>query len=183
MTINAFFLLFFLVALSAICLFLLIDLLLNIITVLIFRGAFFTKTSDKRLRALVSVLRLGPTSKVIDLGSGKGEVVLAVAKTGAKVTGIEVNPWFVFISRFRLRRHGYAKHAKILHANFWPHDLAQYNVVIVYGIGYMMKHLKLKLERELKPGTKVASVYFPIPGWKTTTIENDVRLYIVPNKR
>ena len=131
---------------------------------------------------MCNLLHITPTDKVIDLGSGKGQVVMAIAKCGARATGIEVNPWLVFRSRLALRRQGLHKQVKIIHGNFWTHDLSKYSIVIVYGIGYMMKHLKLKLERELKPGTKVASVYFPIPGWKTVAMEDDVRLYLVPDK-
>lgn len=165
------------------CLFLLFDLILNIVTVVVFRGAFFAGTSDRRLTALLKLLKLSPSDLVVDLGSGRGQVVMAVVKTGARAVGIEVNPWLVFVSRLKIRRQGLSKHAKIINANLWTHDLSPYSVVVVYGIGYMMKHLKLKLERELKPGTKVASVYFPIPGWKTVTTEDEVRLYIVPEKR
>ena len=96
--------------------------------------------------------------------------------------GLRLIPWLVFVSRLKIRRSGLSKHAKIINANLWTHDLSPYSVVVVYGIGYMMKHLKLKLERELKPGTKVASVYFPIPGWKSVATEDEVRLYIVPEK-
>jgi len=171
-----------LVILTLTCFVLLFDLLLNILTVVFFKGAFYTRSSNKRLQALQHLLHLSPNDKVVDLGSGKGQVVAMIARNGAKATGIEVNPWLVFISNWHLRRHGLNKQVKIIHSNFWTHDLSKYTVVIVYGIGYMMKHLKLKLERELKPGTKVASVYFPIPGWKTVATEDDVRLYVVPDK-
>ena len=169
-----------LILVSVACFALLADVLLSAITVLFFRGAFFTKTSNKRLSALMKLLKLSPQDTLVDLGSGKGDVVIATAKAGARAVGLEVNPWLVFYSSLRLSRLGLTRQVSILHANFWSHDLSQYDVVVVYGIGYMMKHLKLKLERELKPGTKVASVYFPIPGWKTVDMKDEVRLYIVP---
>ncbi len=171
-----------LIVIILVCLFLLLDLLLNIITVVFFRGPFFTRSSNQRLKALKDLLHLNPSDKVIDLGSGRGQVVIALAKCGARATGIEVNPWLVILSKLELRRQGLRGQVKIIHGNLWTHDLSTYSVVVVYGIGYMMKHLKLKLERELKPGTKVASVYFPIPGWKTVATQDDVRLYVVPEK-
>jgi hypothetical protein len=46
-----------------------------------------------------SCAHLPPGKLVADLGSGDGRLVIALAKSGLKATGYELNPWLVWYSR------------------------------------------------------------------------------------
>ena len=76
-----------------------------------FTGAPYVPTLRSEAEKVFKKLyRLGHKDLVVDLGSGDGTVLVAAAKCGAKVYGIELNPILVLISRFRLRKF---KHARV----------------------------------------------------------------------
>lgn len=162
---------------------LLIGVLLNVIVSLVtkdlFSGAYFAETSNERLQDIFTVVK--PTAKdtVLDLGSGDGRVVLAFAKQGIPATGIEINPLLVLLSliKFFFSDAKTKANANIQNGNLWQLDFSPYSVVIIYGLPSMMPKLKKKCKKELQPGTKIVSTYFPIPGWKYNKKLNDIHLY------
>ncbi len=146
-------------------------------TMSLFHGAYFAASSPKRVESIIQLADVYPGQKVADLGSGDGRVVIALAKAGAETVGIEVNPWWVLQSRLTIKKEGVEDKAEILNKNFWDHDLSPYDVVVVYGIGYIMPRLEKKFDKELKPGAKVISVYFKLPNKKPEKTSSEVHLY------
>ena len=65
--------------------------------------------------------------------------------------------------------------------DLWSVDLSKSDVVAVYGLHPIMDRLGVKLKEELPPGSIVVSNVFTIPGWKPSTIENNVHIYTVPD--
>src|SRR3989344_9046692 len=51
--------------------------------------------------------------KVIDLGSGDGRLMIAFAKKGCSVEGVEINPILVLISKIWIRKAGLKDKAKV----------------------------------------------------------------------
>jgi SAM-dependent methyltransferase len=159
------------------CLVLLTKIFLSFTTMILFGGAYFAGTSDERLKQVLKLAGLKPGDRLLDIGSGDGRVVSAAAQAGVKATGVEINPYYVWLSRLKIKHLGLSDKAKIVRSDQWQFDTSPYSVVVVYGIGYMMERLKEKLERELKPGSRIISVYFPIPGWKIVKQLGDIKLY------
>lgn len=158
------------------------QIVISLMTMGFFRGPFYTPTDEQRLINILKLAKLKSTDQLIDLGAGDGRIVVAAAKAGARATGIEINPIYFCRARRNLRLAGLtADQARIIFGDFWHHDLSAYSVVVIYGIGYMMQRLSKKLARELKPGTRVISIYFKLPGWQMLTQEGDVCYYIVPD--
>lgn len=149
----------------------------SFLTMSLFHGAYFAASSPKRVESILKLTNIYPGQKVVDLGSGDGRVVIALAKAGAEVVGIEANPWWVLQSRLNIKKEGVADKAKILNQNFWDHDLSSYDAVVIYGIGYIMPKLEEKFEKELTEGTKVVSVYFKLPNKKPKKTSSEVHLY------
>lgn len=149
----------------------------SLLTMSLFHGAYFAGTSDERLKNILKLAQVKPGQKTIDLGSGDGRVVLACAQAGAQATGVELNPWLVFKSRRLIKQANLDHQAAILHQDMWNHDLSSYDLVTVYGIGYIMADLEKKLKAELKPGSKVISVYFKLPNQKPEKTLSEVYLY------
>lgn len=82
-----------------------------------FTGAPYVPTLSREIeQAFRKLYKLGSRDVLVDLGSGDGAVLLAGAKCGAKVFGVELNPILVWISRFRLRKF---KHAKVKLGNIF----------------------------------------------------------------
>lgn len=103
----------------------------------------------------------------MEMGSGLGDLLLAVAKTGAYVRGVELSPGLYAISKWRLRKN---KRASVQIGSVYDADLSNVDVVFCYLLKPMMKRLEVKFAKELRPGSKVVSFAFPLPNKEATTI-------------
>lgn len=144
----------------------------------VFNGAPYVRTHPKTLSRMLALADIKPGDVAIDLGSGDGEIVLACAKSGAMAYGFEINPLLCLWSKFRIYRSGLSKNTFISKNSFWNIHFGDYDVVTVFGIGYMMPSLEKKLQGELKSGAKVISNSFMFPNWKFVKQDKDVYLYI-----
>lgn len=144
----------------------------------LFLGAFFAKSRQKEAEKMILFSRIKPGEKVVDLGSGDGSLVIAMAQEGAEAHGYEINPFLVWLSRKNIKNKGLEGKAFIHLKNFWLVDFSEFNAVTVYGISYIMKRLEGKLQKELKPGSRVVSNYFTFPGWQHQKKEDNVYLYV-----
>ncbi len=140
------------------------------------RGAFYAPTNKEALETMVRLARVEQGEKAIDIGSGDGRIVIALAKAGAIAHGYEINPLLVWWSRFKIRRAGLGNRAFIFWGDFWHQKFGSFDIVTVYGITYIMKGLEKKLRRELKPGTRVISHGFQFPTWQCS--EQSLRVYL-----
>jgi SAM-dependent methyltransferase len=145
----------------------------------IVRGAIYFPTSHVQVDIMVRMASLRRRDRVADLGSGDGRLLIACARRGIRAEGYEINPILIFLSRRRIRQAGVKDLAAVHWKSFWRVDLAPYNVVFVYGIPYIMDGLRRKLERELRPGTKVISNAFLFPGWFPSAKEGKISLYTI----
>ena len=140
-------------------------------------GAFYASTRAETVKKMVELAQIKPGEKAVDLGSGDGRLVIALARADAKAFGYEIDPLLVWLSRRQIRRAGLEKQAFIYRQNFWNEDLSGFDVVAVYGIGQMMKKLERKLKRELKTGARVVSNYYTFPDWAESKKEDRLHLY------
>jgi len=142
-------------------------------------GAPFQTSSDKSIKNMIKLSRVKKGEKVADLGSGNGKLVIEFAKRGAFVTGFEINPLLVWISRRRIRKLGLQNKAKIKQANFWNANLSRFDVICVFQIGYIMGNLEKKLKKELKRKKRVRLVSntWKFPDKKPVRKEGHVFLY------
>ncbi len=154
--------------------------LYDAVAIFIYKGAPFVVSKTDKIKTMINLAGLKKTDRVIDLGSGDGRIVFEAAKSAKSVAGYDINP-FVITESERLLKEKYAKYSdKVIfkRTDFMKEDLSGFDVVFVYGIGYLMKNLQKKLNKELKEGSRVVSNYFIIPDWKYTRKENDVYLYV-----
>jgi SAM-dependent methyltransferase len=115
-----------------------------------------------RQMLLLAGLRRGET--LFDLGAGDGRVLIEAARGfGARAVGIEIDPERVSRIRDRLRSTGIK--AEIIQADFMDLDLSAADVVAIYLSESVNAKLAPKLERELKPGSRVVSLDYALPGW------------------
>jgi len=147
----------------------------------VIQGAPFVASDLKKVGKMIELAGLRPGERLADLGSGDGRIVLAAAANGHPACGFEINPVLVWWSRCRARRRGLDGRAHFLCSSFWKEDLAGFDAISVFGIDHMMPRLRRKLERELKPGTRVISNGFSIPGWEPVRRDGQVFLYIMGN--
>jgi hypothetical protein len=104
---------------------------------------------------------------VYDLGSGDGRIViLAAQKFGALAVGVELDEKLVRESSARIAALGLEKRASIVRADMFATNLRPATVVTIYQLGVINQRLRPHLERQLRSGTRVITLDFPIPGWQ-----------------
>lgn len=143
------------------------------------RGAVYYPTRPESVERMMRLANAKPGDRITDLGSGDGRILIAFAKEGIEAHGFEVNPILVWKSRRAIRRAGFDKIAIVCWQSFWSVSLDPYDIVTVFGIPHIMKQLKKKLERELKPGSRVVSNVFKFPDWKPDLEEKGVYRYVI----
>ncbi|KKU70383.1 MAG: hypothetical protein UX94_C0007G0012 [Parcubacteria group bacterium GW2011_GWA2_47_21] len=147
-----------------------------------FSDAPFVPSSSKKRRAMLDLARVHAGETIIDAGSGDGSLVIASAGRGAHAIGIESNPLLVFYSRIRILRNTERRNITIIRGNLFSQPFHSADILFLYLFPKTIEKLKEKLEKELKPGCRVVSNTFPIPGWTPEKEQDDVFLYIKREK-
>lgn len=145
---------------------------------LIFRGGIYVPTKIEKIKKMVDFLEIKTGEKAVDLGSGDGRMVIALAKAGAESYGYEINPFLVALARKNIKKAGLEEKAFVFQKNFWKEDLSRFDIIAVYGILHIMKRLEVKLKKELKENARVASNAFPFPTWKHAKEREGIYLYM-----
>lgn len=116
---------------------------------------------------MLDLAKIKPGEKVYDLGSGDGRVVIAAAqKFNANAVGIEISSRLVKQSKEEIKKLGLEDKASVVHGDVFDAELNDADVVILYLLRDSNNTLKPKLEKSLKPGTRVISHDYEIAGWK-----------------
>jgi len=139
-------------------------------------GAPFEPTSSKKIKKILKLAKVKKGEKAVDLGSGDGRIVIALAKKGAEAHGFEINPILVLISKWKIKRAG-LKNAFIHWGSFWKEDFGKYDVITLFQFPTIMKSLRDKMKKELKSKARVVSFYWKFPGWKMKKKIENVHLY------
>ena len=138
--------------------------------------------------AMLALAEVGPSDVVYDLGSGDGRIVIAAVKDfGAKrAVGLDNKQELVDEARERAKTAIVAEHVEFRVADIFEADFSDATVVTIYLAEQANKVLRPRFEKLLKPGTRVVSHLFPIPGWEPEKVEmlgdRRVLLYRVPDQ-
>ena len=124
-----------------------------------------TSTQLKNVRSALQGRNSSPPSRLLDIGSGDGRIVIQSAGDGFTATGVELNRWLVYYSRWSAWRGGVRSNTSFVRQDLWRHDTSQYKNVVIFGVEQMMRDLETKLERELTPGSLVVACRFKFPNW------------------
>lgn len=141
------------------------------------RGAPFVSSSKEQIRVMLRLADIKPEDTVMDLGSGNGTLLMEATKKGSRAIGIEMNPFLVWYSRFRIRHSDFKSAITIHRGDLYRFPLHSADVVFLYLLPHTVADLRKKLSEELKPGSRVISNGFPILGWPVLKEESHVYLY------
>jgi ribosomal protein L11 methylase PrmA len=113
---------------------------------------------------------------VFDLGSGDGRIpITAARKYGAHGVGIELDPKLVEVSRANATAAGVEQLVEFRAANALTADLSSATVVTLYLLSSSNQTLRPKLQKELKPGSRIVSHAFSMgTGWPADTVDQFV---------
>jgi len=121
---------------------------------------------------MLEMAKIKPGEIVYDLGSGDGRIVIAAAgKYKAKAVGVEISPKLVASATADIERAGLSADARVMQGDVLQTDFTGADVVTMYLETKLNAELRPRLEKFLKPGARVVSHDYPVPGWKPARVE------------
>ncbi len=122
-------------------------------------------SSGKARRAVVSAVENTGSGPIIDLGSGWGSFVIALARRypDRQIIGYELSIVPLYFTAF-LKKILKLDNIKLRHENFLTADLSNASVLVCYLFPGGMESLKKKLLSELKNDTRIISCLFAFPS-------------------
>ena len=144
-----------------------------IIILFIFLGTFayagivaapWFPTWSRDIERFLKLAAIKPGEKFYDLGCGDGKLVFAAAGAGAEAVGFEISllPYLIAKSRSF-----FVENSEIKFKDFWNQNLSDADVVYIFLTPKVNPKAKLKLEKELKKGSRVVTYTWPIEGWQS----------------
>jgi len=127
----------------------------------------FVKTPRAVVEKMLRMAEVTRDDVVYDLGCGDGRIVISAAeKFGARGVGIDLDPQRIEESRAGARNAGVEHLVGFINADIAAVDLSEATVVTMYLLTESNALLRPQLERQLKPGTRVLSHNYEMPGWE-----------------
>ncbi|WP_308572394.1 SAM-dependent methyltransferase [uncultured Methanobacterium sp.] len=131
------------------------------------------------IRKMLDLAQVSEDDVVYDLGSGDGRIVIEAAQQyHAQGVGVEADPLRVIWSWIRISLLGLRPQVKIIWGNLFHQDISRATVVVLFLWGRTNDKLKYKLQKELKPGTRVVSYVWKFKGWDPVKIDRKDRIYL-----
>jgi outer membrane protein assembly factor BamB len=126
--------------------------------------AVYVPTPHDVVARMLEMARVTKESVVIDLGSGDGRIpILAAERYGCKALGYEIDPRLVELSRRAVAERKLQERVQIEQEDIFTKDLSNADVITVFLYPRLMERLLPQFAR-LKPGTRIISHQFGIPG-------------------
>lgn len=152
----------------------------------------FVPTPQRVVEKMLELAQVSKDDIVYDLGCGDGRIVVTAAKKfGCRAVGFDIDPERLRESNENVARNRVDGLVQIKDQDIFSLDLARASVVTMYLLPDLNKRLLPQLER-LKPGSRIVSHAFPIPGVvadKSEQVTNGsgrgstVYLYTIPLKK
>ncbi len=121
----------------------------------------FVPTPPDVVDAMLALAEVTPTDVVYDLGCGDGIIVATAAqKFGVRAVGIDIDPQRVTEATARVQKANVADKVTILNQDLFTTDISKATVVTLYLLPSLNQKLIPKLNKELRPGTRIVSQSF-----------------------
>lgn len=156
------------------------------------RLAPYVPSPQEIIERMLELGQVKPADMLIDIGCGDGRVLItAVQKFRAKAVGVEIDPKIASQATDMILKLGLQNKARVLRANVFDVDLSPADVVTMYLTTSFNEQLRPKLEKSLRPGTRVVSHDYGIRGWNPVEVEevfvhgrrHRIFLYVVEGKK
>ncbi len=121
--------------------------------------------SRREAERLIDLAEFKPGDTVYDLGCGDGRLLFATAKKyQVSAVGFEIALLPYLLARWRWLFFKERRKVKIHFRSFWNEPLAPATAVLCFLMPAAMEKLAPKVRTELKPGTRLISYVFKLPG-------------------
>jgi predicted RNA methylase len=142
---------------------------------------------------MLEIAKVGQEDIVYDLGAGDGRIIVTAAKDfrAKKAVGIEINDDRIKEALKNIKENNLENKVLVRKENFFEANISEATVVTMFLLSNVNELLKPKLEKELKPGTRVVSHEFEMRGWipkevvkvEDGNMTHTVYLYIIGEHR
>ena len=121
----------------------------------------FVPTPQEVVDAMLKLAKVTKNDVVYDLGSGDGRIPITAAKTyGARAVGIDIDPVRISEANTNLKTAGVGTLVRFLNQDLFTTNISEATVVTLYLLPSLNLKLIPKLNKELKPGTRIVSHAF-----------------------
>ncbi len=135
----------------------------------------FVPVWNSDLDRLLSLIKLKEDESFVELGSGTGRVLMAVAERYPEndVLGVEIQPVLWAWTWIRLGKWRKLGKVNVVWRDFLRTDLSRFDWAFLYGTPDRNEIVGKKLRKKLKAGAKVVSYAFEMPGWKVVRVSEE----------
>jgi cyclopropane fatty-acyl-phospholipid synthase-like methyltransferase len=135
----------------------------------------FVQTPVEVAKKMLDISQIRSGEILYDLGCGDGRLIILAAKElGARATGVELREDLIERARTEIKRLNLESKVNVIQGNFFDVPISDADVVTLYLTSSANERLRPKLEAELKPGARVISHDFKVPGWKPSAVYNEL---------
>jgi ubiquinone/menaquinone biosynthesis C-methylase UbiE len=126
----------------------------------------YVPTPPEVVQAMLKLANVGPNDVVYDLGSGDGRIPIAAVQTfkAKSAVGIDIDPQRIKEANENLTKAGVGDRVRFLNQDLFTTPIGEATVVTLYLLPSLNEKLMPKLQKELKPGSRVVSQSFNMPA-------------------
>jgi cyclopropane fatty-acyl-phospholipid synthase-like methyltransferase len=141
------------------------------------RDVIFVPTREPVAEAMMRLANVSKNDVVYDLGCGDGALVIAAAKRGARVVGVDIDPDRIKEATEKVRAAGVQDRVTLIRGDIFDPQIkiSEASVVTLYLLQSLNEKLKPRLQKELAKGSRVVSHAFTMgadwPPEKTETAD------------
>lgn len=133
----------------------------------------YVPTAFETVTAMLKLAEVTDKDIVYDLGCGDGRFVVTAARQfGARGVGVDIDPERIKEARELAKRTGAEDKVRFIEGDLFETDISEATVVTLYLLTRLNLKLRPKLQKELKPGTRIVSHAFDMGDWKPEKTEN-----------
>ena len=143
-------------------------------------------TPFETVRKMLELSQVGPEDVVYDLGCGDARIlIMAVKEFGAKkAVGYEIRQDLHEKSTREIQSQNLQDRITLIRDDLLNVDLSEASVITLFLSTAANEYLRLKLEREAKPSTRIVSYVHPMKTWQADSTKSwpadRLHLYVVP---
>ena len=155
----------------------------------------FVPTPRPVVERMLELAAVGPEDVVYDIGCGDGRMVITAAKRfGARGVGIDIDSALIEECRAGAKREGVEGLVRFIRMDATKARLTEATVLALYLLPESLETLEPAFERDLRPGARIVSHDYLIPGWDGRLVRSEampdesgrdhrILLYRMPGKK
>lgn len=102
----------------------------------------YVPATSEQIRNVLSLLPGNAKGRLLDIGSGDGRIVMAIARHQPQLIseGVELNPWLVWYSRLKTLWNSSDLRSRIHYhrKDLWNFNLKPYQYIVIFGVETMV---------------------------------------------